>query len=115
MSRVTLATVRTIARALPGVEEVTSYGTPGFKVKGKFLARVWEDNEVLVVKCGDDERDFRMKAKPQTFFITDHYRGYHIVLIHLNKVTRTELEEVLEQAWRQNAPKRLIAQSGKSR
>lgn len=110
-----LAAVRKIALSFPGVEEVISYGTPGFKVKGRFMARLWEDNEVLVVKCGDDERDFRMKAKPKTFFITGHYRGYPTVLIRLKTVARTELQEVLEQAWRLNAPKKLIAQYDKSR
>ena len=107
-SRVTLATVRRLALAFPGVEEGLSYGTPGFRVRGKFLARMWEDGETLVVKCGDDERDFRMKADPETFFITDHYRGYPTVLVRLARVTTTDLRDVLEQAWRLNAPRRLV-------
>jgi hypothetical protein len=107
-SRVTLATVRRLALAFPGVEEGLSYGTPGFRVRGKFLARMWEDSETLVVKCGDDERDYRMKADPETFFITDHYRGYPTVLVRLASVTTTDLRDVLEQAWRLNAPRRLI-------
>jgi hypothetical protein len=100
--------VRRLLLAYPGVEEGTSYGTPGFRVKGKFLARMWEDGEVLVVKCGDNERDFRMQANPETFFITDHYRGYPTVLVHLDRVTPTELREVLEQAWRINATTKLV-------
>jgi hypothetical protein len=107
-ARVTLATVRRLALAFPGVEEGPSYGTPGFRVRGKFLARLWEDGQTLVVKCGDDERDFRMKADPETFFITDHYRGYPTVLVRLSSVTTTDLREVLEQAWRLNAPRRLV-------
>jgi len=46
----------------------------------------------------DDERDFRMKADPETFFITDHYRGYPTVLVRLTSVTTTDLRDVLEQA-----------------
>ena len=107
-SRVTLATVRRLALAFPGVEEGLSYGTPGFRVRGKFLARMGEDGETLVVKCGDDERDFRMKADPETFFITDHYRGYPTVLVRLTSVTTKDLRDVLEQAWRLNAPRRLV-------
>lgn len=101
--------MRRLALALPGVEEGPCYGTPGFRVRGKFLARLWEDGETLVVKCGDDERDFRMQADPQTFFITDHYRGYPTVLVRLARVSLSDLREVLEQAWRRSAPKRLIA------
>jgi hypothetical protein len=105
---VTLATVRRLALGFPGVEEGLSYGTPGFRVRGKFLARLWEDGEVLVVKCGDDERDFRMKADPETFFITDHYRGYPTVLVRLARVNEDDLQAVLDEAWRRQAPKRLV-------
>jgi hypothetical protein len=107
-ARVTLATVRRLALAFPGVEEGLSYGTPGFRVRGKFLARLWEDGEILVVKCGDDERDFRMKADPETFFITEHYRGYPTVLVRLAHVREDDLQAVLEEAWRRQAPKRLV-------
>lgn len=107
-ARVTLAVVRRLALGFPGVEEGTSYGTPGFRVRGKVLARLWEDGEVLVVKCGDDERDFRMQADPETFFSTDHYRGYPTVLVRLARVRVPDLRDVLEQAWRRNAPKRLV-------
>jgi hypothetical protein len=107
-TRITPAVVRRLALGFPGVEEGTSYGTPGYRVRGKFLARLWEDGEVLVVKCGDDERDFRMKADPETFFVTDHYKGYPTVLVRLSKVGESALRDVLEQAWRVNAPRRLV-------
>ena len=100
---------RRLLLALPGVEEGPCYGTPGFRVRGKFLARLRDDDEVLVVKCGDDERDFRMQADPDTFFTTDHYRGYPTVLIRLASVTPDDLRDVLEVAWRAKAPKRLVA------
>ena len=106
----TLRTVRRLALAFPGVEEGPCYGTPGFRVRGKFLARLWEDGETLVVKCGDDERDFRMQADPETFFTTDHYRGYPTVLIRLARVRTADLRDILEQAWRRSAPKGLIAE-----
>jgi hypothetical protein len=108
--RVTLATVRRLALAFPGVEEGLSYGTPGFRVRGRFLARLWEDGETLVVKCGDDERDYRVKADPGTFFITDHYRGYPTVLVRLGQVTKADLQAVLEEAWRRQAPRRLVTE-----
>src|SRR6476661_7997091 len=108
--RVTLATLRRLALAFPGVEEGLSYGTPGFRVRRKFLARLWEDGETLVVKCGYDERDFRMMAEPETFFVTEHYRGYPTVLVRLARVREDDLQAVLEEAWRRQAPKRLVKQ-----
>lgn len=78
--------------------------------RGKFLARRWEDGEPLVVKCGDEERDFRMLADPKTFFIPDHYRGYPTVLIHLPKVRLADLRDVLGRHGGRNTPKRLVAE-----
>ncbi|MGH7703109.1 MAG: hypothetical protein ACREMO_08440 [Gemmatimonadales bacterium] len=60
----TWAAVRRIALAFPGVEEGTSCGTPAFRVRSKFLVRLREDNESLAIKCGFDERDFRLRADP---------------------------------------------------
>lgn len=102
-------TVRRLLLALPGVEEGPCYGTPGFRVRGKFLARLKEDHQTVVVKCGFDERDFRMRADPATFFTTDHYRGYPTVLIRMSRVDPGDLRDVLEVAWRRSAPKRLVA------
>lgn len=101
--------------ALPGVEEGPCYGTPGFRVRGKFLARLREDGESLAVKCGFDERDFRMQADPAAFFTTDHYRGYPTVLVRLPQVRLSDLRAVLEQGWRTKAPKRLLAQYDQAR
>jgi hypothetical protein len=105
---VTFETVRQIALALPGVVEGTSYGTPAFRVKGKFLARLREDGESLAVKIGFDEREILMKIDPETFFITDHYLGYPTILVRLSRVHPDDLRMVLEQAWKRVAPKRLV-------
>ena len=107
--RASAQTVRRLLLAFPGVEEGPCYGTLGFRVRGRFLARLRDDGATLVVKCGDDERDFRMQADPDTFFTTDHYRGYPTVLVRLASVDARDLRDVLEQAWRRSAPKRLLA------
>jgi hypothetical protein len=107
---VTFATVRRMALQFPGVEEGTSYGTPALRVKGKFLARLKEDGGTLVVRIDQDEREVWMKANPETFFITDHYRGWPAMLVRLSSVDRGALRKLLEIAWRWSAPKRLIAE-----
>jgi hypothetical protein len=106
---VTADVARQLLLGFPGVEEGPCYGTPGFRVRGKFLARLRDNDTVLVVKCGDIERDLRMQADPDTFFTTDHYRGWPTVLVRLAAVTREDLRDVFEVAWLLNAPKRLRA------
>jgi hypothetical protein len=106
---VTFATVRELGLALPGVEEGLSYGTPALRVRGKLIARLRADGESLVVKIDFDERELLMQADPQTFYITEHYRNYPAMLVRLAKVQVEALRELLEDAWRRAAPKRMVA------
>jgi hypothetical protein len=102
--------VRQIAFALPGVEEGPCYGTPGLRCRGKILARLWPDGEVLVLaRVSFDEREFLMEADPETFFITDHYRNYPSVLARLERLDPPTLKRLLTQAWRQCASKAQLA------
>ncbi|HST58314.1 MAG TPA: MmcQ/YjbR family DNA-binding protein [Longimicrobium sp.] len=102
--------VRRIALALPGVEEGTSYGTPAFRVRGKFFARLREDGESLVLKCNLFERQYLVDDLPEVFYITDHYRDYPAVLVRISAVTPELLRERMEASWRIAAPKKLIAE-----
>jgi hypothetical protein len=106
---VTFETVRAIARELPGADEGTAYGTPAFRVGGKLFVRLHEDGVSLVIRIDHDERAMRMRADPSTFYITDHYLNYPWMLVHLDRVDRDDLRDLLEGAWRLRAPKRLLA------
>jgi hypothetical protein len=104
----TFATVRALARALPDVEEGTSYGTPALRVRGKLFARLKEDGETLVLRTDAVNREALLRAAPDVFFITDHYRDYPWVLVRLAAVDRPRLAELLEDAWRRAAPRPLV-------
>ena len=52
----------------------------------------------------------RMRADPDTYFITDHYTGYPWVLVRVAAILEDELRELLEDAWRRLAPTKLIAE-----
>ena len=103
------ARVRAAAAHLPEVEEATSYGTPALKVRGKLFARL-KDADTLVVHSAPDEKEMLMEVDPTIYFETDHYKGWHAVLVRLNKISTAKLRHRLEQAWRQKAPKRLVAE-----
>jgi len=101
--------VRAIALSLPETEERPSYGTPGFRVKDRLFARIREPG-VLVVWCADEaEKDFLIRAEPEKFFTIPHYDGHASVLVRLETVARDELAELLTDAWRTRAPRRLAA------
>jgi hypothetical protein len=104
-----------IGSRFPGVEVGTSWGTPALKVKDKFLCRVRTNPDALVIRVIHmGEREALLQGDPETFFITPHYDGYPAVLVRLEKVDLDELAELLEDAWRTQAPKRLVAQYDES-
>ncbi|MBS1502655.1 MAG: MmcQ/YjbR family DNA-binding protein [Bacteroidetes bacterium] len=100
--------IRNILQKLPGVTERITHGTPGFYVQKKFLARLWENGEVLVVRT--NERDKWIQTDPETFFFTDHYRNYPTVLVNLERIDPAVLEQLLIEAWKGRASKTLLSQ-----
>jgi hypothetical protein len=104
-SAVTFDTVRRLALELPGVVEVSSYGTPGFKVKGKLFLRFHQDGESLVVAADFADRDAMILEQPERFYITDHYLNYPWVLVRLATIRDEQLPDLLKQAWRFRAPR----------
>jgi hypothetical protein len=50
-----------------------------------------------------------LRSEPDVFFTTPHYDGSRYVLVRLEAVARDELAEVLEDAWRVFAAKRVVA------
>lgn len=101
--------VRNLLLALPETEEGASYGYPSFKTGGKFLTRIRDEDESLVVYVPSiDERDMLIEAEPDTFHLTDHYRNYPIVLARIAHVDRAWLAAALHRRWRRVAPKRVV-------
>jgi len=101
------ARARDAAAALPDIEAASWFGTPSLKVHGKSLMRV-KDKDTLVVRCPLEQKELLMEAAPDIYFETDHYKGWPAILIRISKISTSELALRLEQAWRMQAPKRLI-------
>ena len=110
------ARVVEIAKRLPGVVESRSYGTPSIKVKRKFLARLRSEAEGgLAIHCDLMEREMLMQAAPETFYITDHYADYPIVLINLETVLWDAMPDLVERAWRRVATPGLVKELKRNR
>ncbi len=98
------------ALALPGVQEGTSYSTPALHVRKKLLARLREDGETVAIRVDLLDRDVLLAADPRAFFVTDHYLAYPLMLVRLSEAEHGMVVELLEQAWRREAPKRVVAE-----
>jgi hypothetical protein len=96
--------VRELARALPDVEESTSYGAQSWKVRGKLVAcqainKSAEPNS-LVVKIPFEQRDELIAAQPDVYYVTDHYVNYPSVVVRLSRVHPDALRDLLGMAAR---------------
>ena len=98
-----------IGTRLPGVEVGTSFGTPALRVRGKGICRLRTNPDALVLRVSDmGEREALLQGQPDVFFTTPHYDGYPYVLVRLEAVDPVELGELLEDAWRVFAGKRVV-------
>lgn len=109
--------VRRIALSLP---EVVDEGD-GYRVGGKLFAWTWLERiepkrarvpqpAVLVVQVSDrGEKQAILESDDRKFFTEAHYDNYPAVLIRLAEIDVAELTELITEAWRVRAPKRLHA------
>jgi hypothetical protein len=112
---------RRIALSLP-----ETIGDSGFAVlrggKPRGFAWVWKERvepnkprvpcpEVLAVRTASlDEKEVLIAAEPEKYFTEPHYNNFPAVLVRLANVELDELEELLIDGWRSQAPKALLKQ-----
>lgn len=106
--------VRRIALSLPQTIEKTSYNTPGFRVKDKLFLRIRTEAEGgLVVFVADlEDKEALLASDPAVFFTTPHYDGHASVLVNLPAIDVDQLREMIVDAWRARAPKKVLQQYG---
>lgn len=102
--------VRTIGLELPGVEATTKYdGSPVLKLDGIFMAGLAmhpsAEPDTLVVRSELDDREALVEDAPETYYLTDYYRSYPLVLVRLKRVEPDALRELLSVSWRMTMSK----------
>jgi hypothetical protein len=63
----------------------------------------------LAIRCDFLDRHILLQANPRVFFVTDHYLNYPMVLVRLERISASSLEDLTQRAWRLVAPKKLLA------
>jgi hypothetical protein len=121
--------VRRIALSLPDTSEADDHF--GFSVlnKGKPKGYVWAWNEriepkkprvprpdvVAIRVASQAEKEELLAADPAKFFTEPHYNGFPAVLVRLPAIDTGELEELIIDAWRCQAPQALAERRKRSR
>src|SRR3954452_20468584 len=91
--------VRRSALALPGAEESTSYRQPCFKVHGRPFIHVSREPGAISTRASDEDIHLLIRARPDVYFVTPHYRGWEAVLVRLDAVDEQELAGRIEDSW----------------
>ena len=102
--------VREVGLSLPNVEATTKYdGSPVLKLEGCFMAglatHLSAEADTLVVRSGYEERERLLEDSPETYYLTDYYRRYPVVLVRLSCVNRDALPDLLSVSWRMTSAK----------
>ena len=116
----TWATLRSITRGLPELEEQSPRD---WRVRNRMV--VWErplrpaDHDalgdaaptgaIIGIRVSDEGVKHALVAdSPDVYFTTPHFDGYAAVLVRLAAISRPELEEIVTEAWMDRAPRRLV-------
>ena len=98
------AEVRRIALALPEAFESAHFDRPDFRVGNKIFATLRRERRAVIVKCDPADVAALVLADGETFWNEWHGRWLGV---RLDLVSRRILRELLEDAWRLVAPRRL--------
>jgi hypothetical protein len=107
--------VRRIVAALPGTARDGGSYTVRRGAKDKPLAWPWRERvdpkkarvpnpDVLAVRVTREDKEMLLAADPAVYFTEPHYDGYPAILVRLAAIDPVELEELLTDAWRLQAP-----------
>jgi hypothetical protein len=101
----TWRTVQRIARTLPETTEGPQYDKSSFRVGGKAFLIGGNDQTFSIIT---DEREALLRSSPDVYESIPHHVGTNWVVVRLAHISEAELCEIMTDAWRIRAPKRLI-------
>ncbi len=115
----TTADIRRWAMALPEVAETSHFlfHVPVFKVRGRTFLGMGKDGTTAVFCISEQEANQAAAADPgscQAVRRKDARRSFLGLQVELDRVPRERVRRLVSQAWREHAPKRLIADHDRS-
>ena len=100
------------ALALPGTALSTSYGRPAGKVNGKAFLYPGREKGSFAAASPLGEKELLIETDPDTFWESDHYRGWPAVLVRYDSADPERVRQVITRAWWDKAPRALRQQFG---
>jgi hypothetical protein len=107
--RMTGDEVRRVALSFPEAVEKETWGHPTFRVRDKMFAAMDEAGTSMSVKAAREAQAALVGSEPETFFVPSYVGQHGWVGVRLERVDPEEMGELIEDAWRATAPKRVVA------
>ena len=101
--------VRGMALALPEAVELETWEQPTFRVRKRIFVMFSDQEREAWVKSTHDEQRALVQMDPETFFVPPYVGPSGWVGVRFRTVDRDEMRELVTEAWRLTAPKRLLA------
>jgi hypothetical protein len=106
---VTADEFRRAASALPEAQERAARGAPDLPDPDRMFATLSDDGRVGGIKTTKQEQLALIAAAPETFSVPASVGRHGWVSVQLATADPTQVREFLVEAWRQTAPRRLVA------
>lgn len=99
------------ALALPEVELASWWGTPCPKINSKGLMSAGREHGSFALMVTKPEKELLFETDPDTFWQTDHYTNYPMLLVRYGTPSRERVELYIRRAWwdRANKAQRIAA------
>jgi hypothetical protein len=101
-------TLRKMALGLPEAVEQETWGQPTFRVRKKIFVMLSEEERDAWIKSTHDEQRALTFMDPDTFYVPPYVGPSGWVGVRLRAADRDEIRELVTEAWRLTAPKRLV-------
>ena len=99
--------VRRIALSLPEAIERETWEHPTFRVREKIFATLWENGQTSVLRSTLEEQTLLVEDDPLTFQRAPYFGRHGWIQVRIARAGPTLIDELLVDAWRLAAPKRL--------
>jgi hypothetical protein len=107
---VTFDQVRDMALAMPGAEEVLTWGTDTtFRVRGRMFAVTAPESSYATVKASPEDQAELLAGDPETFAVAPYTGRFGWVRVELARIEPDHMRELVVEAWRRTASTRQVA------
>ena len=110
---ITVREVRKLALSLPEAVEAPHFDRASFRVRGKIFATIAPDGDSGMLKLDLDQHEALLESDPRAFFSFGGWSRNGATGVRFSAVRKALFRDLLAQAWRNVAPKKLLGRKGK--